>query len=254
MDAYVKQLFPSDSYVLSKTHHFSRFESIILKHIKTIDLDGFDVYGGVFVSDEVVVFGGMTDESNGKIKGMNILNERNGDEYKFPTMVKRLAFDFKSESLFVWCSGSKLYRFKFDNVFNSELKIKDNNHRNGGICISDGILYVIVEKKLIKINLESVEQPLEMCFEINTDCTKLNGLEIDSKTNRLLYTSKQFEVVCTSWDGREIFKYKDECMKLTSSVSVHSEGMIFAGQLSGLIHLISEDRERRRTVLNSATN
>ncbi|XP_076071970.1 uncharacterized protein LOC143043651 [Mytilus galloprovincialis] len=251
INAYVEQLLPSRSSLLSKTHPYRSFDSFVLKHTQTIDLDGFDVYGGVFVSDEVIVFGGKVVESVGKLKAINFLNKRIVAESTFSTKLKRLAFDFESATLCVSCYGSKLYRLNFVNLFKSKINIKNDDHNNGGICILDGILYVIVEETVKKINLENPQQSLEICFETNTDCSKLNGLDIDFKNNRLLYTSKQSEVVCTSLDGREIFKFKDECMKLIVSVSVHSEGIIFAGEPSGLIHLISEDGERRRTVLKS---
>ncbi|CAC5370050.1 unnamed protein product [Mytilus coruscus] len=251
MSAYIKQLFPSDSSVLSKTSPAIGFENVILKHNKTIDLDGFDVYGGVFVSDEVIVIGGKCEESIGKLKAINILNERIVDEHTFSTIVKRLAFDFESESLFLSCYRSKLYRLKFVDAFNSEMNSKDINCRYGGICISDGVLYVIVNKTVKKISLENLQQPLEMCFQTNTNCYHLNGLEIDSKNNRLLYTSENYEVVGTSFDGSKIFRYKDEYMKKTTSLCVHLTGIILVGDESGQIHVISEDGERRRTVLNS---
>ncbi|CAC5391476.1 unnamed protein product [Mytilus coruscus] len=251
MNKYIEQLFPSDSSVLSKTHPFSSFDSIILKYVKAIYLNGFDAYSGVFVSDEVIVVGGKVGKLIGKLKAINISDERIVDECPVLAKVKRLTFDFKSESLFVSCSGSKLYRLKFVNVFNSQMKIKVDNHRNGGICISDGLLYAIIYKTVQKLSLENVKQPLEKCFETNTSCKNLNGLEIDSKNNRLLHTSENSEVVCTSFDGREIFRHKDEHMKETKSVSVHSEGIIFAGDKTGPIHIISEDGRQRRTVLNS---
>lgn len=59
------------------------------------------------------------------------------------------------------------------------------------------------------------------------------------------------EVVCTSFDGREIFKYKDEFMEETTSVSVHSEGIIFVCDETGQIRIISEDGQQSRTVLES---
>ncbi|CAC5423321.1 unnamed protein product [Mytilus coruscus] len=250
MNTYVKQLFPANSSVLSKTYPAICFENVILKHNKTIDLDGFDAYGGVFVSDEIVVIGG-TEKSVGKMKAINILNEKIVDEHTFSTTVKRLAFDFESESLFVSCYGSKLYRLKFVNVFEFKMNMKDDDDYNGGICVSDGVLYVIVDKTVKKFSLENVQDSLDMCFETYTSCIKLNGLEVGSKNNRLLYTSGTNEVVCSSWDGREIFKYKDEYMKETTSLSVHSEGIIFVGDEYGSIHLISKDGEQRLSVLNS---
>ncbi|XP_063416462.1 E3 ubiquitin-protein ligase TRIM33-like [Mytilus trossulus] len=219
-NAFVKQLFPSGSSVLSKTDPLSSFDCILLKHIKTIALKGFDVYGGVFVSDEVIVAGGIVEGFVGKIQAINILDKRIVDEYILPTLVKRLAFDFESESLFLSCYGSNMYRFKFFNAFHSEMNIEDNNQRNGGICISEGTLYVIVEETVQKTSLKNV-QPFKKCFETNTSCRNLNGLEIDSKNNHLLYTSDNSEVVCTSFDGDEIFKYKNEFMEETTSVSVH---------------------------------
>ncbi|CAC5423317.1 unnamed protein product [Mytilus coruscus] len=191
------------------------------------------------------------EESVGKVKAINILNERIVDEHSFSTIVKRLAFDFESESLFVSYYGSKLYRLNFLDAFNSEMKIKDNNHRHGGICISDGVLYVIDGKTVKKISLQNLQQPLEMCFQTNTDCFHLNGLEIDSKNNRLLHTSEKYEVVCTSFDGSEIFKYKDEFMKKTTSLYVHLTGIIVVGDEDGTIHLISEDGCQPRLIFKS---
>ncbi|VDI51975.1 tripartite motif-containing protein 2/3 [Mytilus galloprovincialis] len=249
LNAYVKQLFPSGSSVLSKTDPLSSFDCILLKHIKTIALKGFDVYGGVFVSDEVIVAGGIVEGFVGKIQAINLLDKRIVHEYPLPTLVKRLAFDFESKSLFLSCYGSKMYRFKVSNAFHSEMTIKDNNQRNGGICIYDGTLYVIVEETVQKISLKNV-QLFKKCFETNTSCRNLNGLEIDSKNNRLLYTSENSEVVCTSFDGEEIFKYKDEFMEETTSVSVHSAGIIFLCDEYGQIRIISEDGQQSRTVLN----
>ncbi|CAC5423318.1 TRIM56 [Mytilus coruscus] len=254
MNAYVNQLLPPNSTVLSKTPPLSSFDNVILKHIKTIDLDDFDLYGGVFLSNEVIVSGGKDDDSVGKLKAINISDERIVGECLVSAKVKRLTFDFESESLFVSCYYSKLFRLNFANVFYSAMKIKDDNLRNGGICISEGVLYVIVDNSVKKIKLENIiKDSLEKCFNINTGCScniYLNGLANDSKNNRLLFTSEN-SVVCTLFDGREMFMYKDEHMKDTTSLSVHSEGIIFVGDSSGKIHLISEDGKQRRTVLNS---
>ncbi|XP_076071357.1 uncharacterized protein LOC143042783 [Mytilus galloprovincialis] len=250
INTYVEQLLPSDSSLLSKTHPYSSFDSIILKHIKTIDLNGFKVYGGVFVSDEIVVVGGKVEESVGELKAVDILNEKIIDECSILAKVKRLAFDFESETLFVSCYGSKLYRLNFVNHFSPATNIKDDNNNNGGMCLSNGILYAIVDNTVQKRSLENVQQPLEKCFKTKTNCKNLNSLGFDSKNDRLVYTSEQFEVVCTSFNGREIFKFRDQHMKDTKSVSVHVEGIIFAADESGTIHLVSEDGERRRTVLN----
>ncbi|CAG2252415.1 unnamed protein product [Mytilus edulis] len=254
MNAYVKQLLPSESSVFSKTHPFSSFDSIILKYVKAIDLNDFDVYSGVFVSDEVIVVGGQAalKSSGGQIKNINILNGKIVEEYTYPTVVKRLTFDFESESLFVSCYESKLYHFKLMDVVSREIKIRDSSQNNGGICTSDGILYVIVDKTVQKISFGNLQGLLEICFDTNTSCISINGLEIDSKNNRLLYSSENFEIVCTTLDGREVFKYKDEFMTKTTSLSVHSEGLIFVGDENGSIHLISEDGCRRRTVLKSS--
>ncbi|XP_063413502.1 uncharacterized protein LOC134695942 [Mytilus trossulus] len=251
MNTYIKQLFPTNSSLHSKTLPYSSFDSIILKHIKTIDINGFDVYGGVFVSDNVIVFGGKADESAGKVKAIGIWNEKIIDECSLSTIVKRLTFDVESKSLFISCSDSKILRLKFASLFNSKITIKDGSHFNGGLCILDRALYAIVETTISKLSLENLQKPLEVCFATNTCCLNINGLEIDSKNHRFLYTSAKYEVVCISLDGKDIFKYKDDYMKETRSLSVHPNGIICVGDLSGQIHLISEDGQKRRTILNS---
>lgn len=161
------------------------------------------------------------------------MDEQIIDECPVLAKVKRLTYDIESESLFVSCYNCKLFCFNFVNEFKSEMTIKDDNHNNGGICISDRVLYVIVDNFVMTFGLENIKpDSLEMCFNTDADCTKPNGLAINHKNNRLLYT-------CTSLDDTEIFRYKDKHMKGTTSVSVHSEEIIFVGDSSGTIHLIS---------------
>lgn len=49
---------------------------------------------------------------------------------------------------------------------------------------------------------------------------------------------------------KKIYSYKDDEMKKVTSVTVNSRGLIFAGDETGMVHLISEDGKHRRTILD----
>lgn len=54
----------------------------------------------------------------------------------------------------------------------------------------------------------------------------------------------------TALDGKKLFSYKDDEMKKVISVTVNSRGLMFAGDETGMVHLISEDGKHRRTTLD----
>ncbi|XP_071127400.1 E3 ubiquitin-protein ligase TRIM45-like [Mytilus edulis] len=257
MNEYVKHIFPPNCLLLKKTQPQVCFRNIMLKHNKTIYLGDFNVHGGAFISDDVVVIGGNEGGSNGSIKTINISNEKIICESTFKTTVKRLAYDFESKSLFVSCYESMLFHC-LNNEFTSKIRLKECGLEcnNGDICTFDGVLYVIVDNAIQRLDFTKLKDGIfENCFDTNTKCISLNGLDIDSKNKRLLYTSEDYEVVCTSLEGREIFRYKDNCLKQAQSLAVHSHGFILVadtGETSnGSIHVISEDGKERRTVLHN---
>ncbi|CAC5423316.1 unnamed protein product [Mytilus coruscus] len=257
MNEYIKQIFPPNCLLLKKTRPQICFRNITLKHNKTICLGDFNVHGGAFISDDVVVIGGKEKNSDGLIKAINISIERIICKNIFTTTVKRLAYDFESKSLFVSCYESMLFRC-LNNEFTSKIRLKDRDLEcnNGDICIFEGVLYIIVENAIQRMDFTTLQDGLfEKCFDTDTKCTSLNGLDIDSKNKRLLYTSEDCEIVCTSLEGREIFRFKDECLKQAQSIAVHSDGFILVADTreasNGSIHVISEDGKERRTVLHN---
>ncbi|CAC5423319.1 unnamed protein product [Mytilus coruscus] len=122
MNAYVKQLLPPNSSVLSKIHPFISFDNIILKHIKTIDLHGFDVYCGIFVSDEVV--GGKVGESVGKLKAIHIHDERIVDECPVLAKVKRLTFDFESDPCLFLATDQSCIAYNLSTYLSLKITLK----------------------------------------------------------------------------------------------------------------------------------
>ncbi|CAC5391471.1 unnamed protein product [Mytilus coruscus] len=121
----------------------------------------------------------------------------------------------------------------------------------GATCVFEKNLYVVVDKALQKVGIEKIKEEviLETCFKTNTVCTSLNGLDIDCKNKRVLYTSSAYEVVCASLEGEQIFSYKEKDMKIYC-VAVFSNGEILIGDKSGSVHVLSKDGKQRRTVVN----
>lgn len=172
------------------------------------------------------------------------------DKHSLPKKVKRIAYDYESKSLFVSCYGSKLYRLEFIDKFNSLSTIKDDadNQCNGGVCVSKGILYILNGKAVQKINTNDPEVVFETCFDVNINHYYTNGLAIDSCNKRLFYTSKDYELVCTSLKGDEIFRFKGENIGDIKSVAVSLDSVAFIGRKS--IYSISSDGKKARNVLN----
>ncbi|CAG2252433.1 unnamed protein product [Mytilus edulis] len=257
MKEYVKQIFPQNCSLLKQTKPEICYGNITLKHNKTICLGDFNVHGGAFISDDVVVIGGNEGGSGGLIKAINISNEKMICESTFKTTVKRLAYDFESKSLFASCYESMMFHC-LNKEFTSKIRLKDCGLgcNNGDICTFDGVLYVIVDNAIQRMDFTKLQDGMfEKCFDSDTACISLNGLEIDSKKKHLLYTSEDCEVVCTSLKGREIFRYKDEYLKQAQSLAVHSHGFILVANTgegsNGSIHAISEDGKEGRTVLHN---
>ncbi|CAG2252840.1 unnamed protein product [Mytilus edulis] len=128
-------------------------------------------------------------------------------------------------------------------------RVKNASPYNGGVNIHQHDVYMVVGSEIMKMNLNQ-GSGLKTAFPTDTDCTNLNGLTIDHKKDRLIHTTKDFAVVCTSLDGKPIFSFKDDAMKKVTSVTINSIGLIFAGDETGIVHLISEDGKQRKTLLD----
>ncbi|CAC5370054.1 unnamed protein product [Mytilus coruscus] len=251
---FARQLYPSQSILLDKSTDPLCCSTISLNHIKTVNFKGFAIYGCVFASETIVVLGGREaclGVQKGKIKALNISNGTITSEYSIEETVKSLSYDIESKLLFVSCYDSKLLSVRFAKDFNSQVNLKTMAKNVGATCVFENNLYVVVDKALQKVGIEKVKEEviLETCFKTNTICTSLNGLDFDCKNKRMLYTSSDFEVVCTSLEGEKIFSYKEKAMKIYC-VAVFLHGDILVGDKSGSVHVLSEDGKQRKTVVN----
>ncbi|CAC5396324.1 unnamed protein product [Mytilus coruscus] len=252
-DEFTRLLYPSKSVLLEKSTLPLCYHNISINHSKTVNLKGFTIYGCVFASETIVILGGSETYMGvlkGKIKALDISNGTISSEYFIEETVKRLAYEFESSSLFVSCYGSKLLCLKFVKDFSSQVNLERITESVGGTCVFEKNLYVIVENTVNKVGIEKFKEDviLETCFKTDTVCTSLNGLEIDCKNKRLLYTSSDFGVVCSSLEGHTIFSYKDKNMK-SYCLAIFSQGDILIGDNSGSVHVLSKDGKQRRTVI-----
>lgn len=108
---------------------------------------------------------------------------------------------------------------------------------------------MVVGCEIMKMKLNQGGE-LKTAFSASTDCTALNGLAIDFKSKRLIHTTKDSHIVCSSLDGKKCFDYKDDQMKNVTSVTVNSRGLIFAGDETGIVHMLSDDGKHRKTLLD----
>ncbi|VDI03600.1 Hypothetical predicted protein [Mytilus galloprovincialis] len=252
-DEFTRQLYPSKSALLDKSRHPLSYNNTSFKHNKTVNLKGFTIYGCVFVSETIVVLGGSQtckDVLTGNIKTLDISTGNITSEYIIAETVKRLAYDFQSESLFVSCYSSKLHYLKFVKDFTAHVTLERISESVGGTCVFEKNVYVIVEKAVQKVSIEQLEKDVipQTCFKTDNVCSSINGLEIDSKNKRLLYTSSDFGVVCSSLAGHTIFSYKDKNMK-SYCLAIFSQGDILIGDHSGSVHILSMDGKQKRTVI-----
>ncbi|XP_063443368.1 E3 ubiquitin-protein ligase TRIM71-like [Mytilus trossulus] len=252
-DEFTRQLYPPKSILLDKSRHPLSYNNISFKHNKTVNLKGFTIYSCVFISETIVVLGGSEtckDVLTGNIKTLDISTGKITSEYIIAETVKRLADDFESASLFVSCYGSKLHYLKFVNDFRPHVNLERITESVGGACVYEKNLYVIVEKAVQKVSIEQLEKDVipQTCFKTDDVCSSINGLEIDCKNKRFLYTSPDFGVVCSSLEGHTIFSFKDKNMK-SNCIAIFSQGDILIGDHSGSVYILSNDGKQRRTVI-----
>ncbi|CAG2250650.1 unnamed protein product [Mytilus edulis] len=255
-DELTRQLYPSKSVLLDKSRPPLFYNNISFKHNKTVSLKGFTIYGCVFVSETEVVLGGSEtckDVLTGNIKTLDISTGNITSEYIIADIVKRLAYDFESASLFVSCDGSKFHYLKFVKDFRAHVNLERITKSVGGTCVFEKNLYVIVEKAVQKVSIDTLKNDVipETCFKTDTVFTFLNGLDIDCNNERLLYTSSDFGVVCSSLEGHKIFSYKDKNMK-SYCLAIFSQGDILIGDTNGSVHVLSKDGKKRRTVITKS--
>ncbi|XP_063442717.1 probable E3 ubiquitin-protein ligase MID2 [Mytilus trossulus] len=252
-DEFTRQLYPSKSILLDKSRPPLCYNNISFKRNKTVSLKGFTIYGCVFVSETEVVLGGSEiykDVLTGNIKTLDISTGNITSEYIIADIVKRLAYDFESASLFVSCDGSKFHYLKLVNDVRAHVNLERITKSVGGTCVFENNVYVIVEKIVKKVSIDTLENDVipETCFKTDTVFTFLNGLEIDCKNKRLLYTSSDYEVVCSSLEGHKIFSYKDHNME-SYCLAIFSQGEILIGDINGSVYLLSKDGKKKRTVI-----
>lgn len=108
---------------------------------------------------------------------------------------------------------------------------------------------MVVGWEIMKMDLNE-GSGLQAGCSTDTYCRDLNELIINHKYDRIIHTTKDFAVVYTALDGKKLFSYKYDEMKKVTSVTVNSCGLIFAGDETGMVHLISEDGKHRRTTLD----
>ncbi|CAG2250649.1 TIF1G [Mytilus edulis] len=210
----------------------------------------------VFISETIVVLGGSDtckDVLTGNIKTLDISTGNITSEYIIAETVKRLAYDFQSESLFVSCYSSKLHYLKFVKDFTAHVTLDRITESVGGTCVFEKNLYVIVEKAVQKVSIEQLEKNVipQTCFKTDNVCSSINGLEIDCKNKRLLYTSSDFGVVCSSLEGHTIFSYKDKNMK-SYCLAIFSQGDILIGDTNGSVHILSKDGKKEELLSRNA--
>ncbi|XP_063416460.1 E3 ubiquitin-protein ligase TRIM33-like [Mytilus trossulus] len=199
-NTFDRQLYPSKSILLVKSMPPLCYDNISLKRTKSFSLKAFAIYGCVFASDTIVVLGGREacmGVQKGKVKVLDITNGSITSEYSIEETVKRLSYDIESKSLFISCYDSKLLSVKFAKDLNSPVNIKTMAQNVGATCVFEKNLYVVADNALQKVGIEKAKEEaiLKTCFKTNTDCKSLNGLDIDCKNKRVLYTSSAYEVL-----------------------------------------------------------
>lgn len=218
------------------------FDNINVTHKQTIHLANADLRGGASINDNSIC---ICDSR--KVIALDIPSGKIIAEASVFSP-KRLAFDKKNKVFYISCYSGYFYMIPFKNTFGSLSVLRSGGSYNGGVCLHSGSVYIAVnggiERKVLGTN-----EKLQQIFDGKINCTLLNGLASDKKNNRLIYTSKEYEVVCNSHEGKEIFSYKDGQMRNVTSVTVHSHGLVFAGEEEGHVHVISEDGKQRKTLI-----
>ncbi|XP_063418910.1 uncharacterized protein LOC134701707 [Mytilus trossulus] len=222
------------------------FDSVHLKRKKTVTLYGHVLTGGMCISDQTMV---LCSHTLHKIIVVEISTGNIIAECVFSKNPKRLTYDTKNKTFYISFYGGFFYNVSFDQSFGKQTNIKKQSPYNGGVCIHDNHLYMVVGCEIMKMKLNQGGL-LTTAFSASTDCTELNGLAIDFKSERLIHTTKDSHIVCSSLDGKKCFDYKDDQMKNVTSVTVNSRGLIFAGDETGIVHMLSDDGKHRKTLLD----
>ncbi|XP_076071971.1 uncharacterized protein LOC143043652 [Mytilus galloprovincialis] len=219
-----------------------------LRHKKTMSFE-FNVCA-ICMMDKIILLGGGAEF--GKLSAVNCDTGTCIAKITSQKGIKRLAYDTETLSIFASCYDVHIHMCRLHELeFKSFKEIKIGGQYNGGLCIFDGFVYIIVNEELKKMKIDNQVSGLQKCFDIKTKSYSTSkGLATDGKNKRLLYTSAKGEVVATRTDGSEIFCYKDEHMNFIVSVAVNNQGCIVACDQSGKLHVISEDGKQRKTLLD----
>ncbi|XP_076109296.1 uncharacterized protein LOC143078270 [Mytilus galloprovincialis] len=220
------------------------FDSIRLKKRNIVHHSGHALFGGMCISGQIMVLC-----SSNKLIVTDILTGKIKTEFALPNIAKRITYDTENQTLYISCYNNCFYSVKFDQSFGKQTVLKYASPFNGGVSIHQNNLYMLVGSNIMKMDLNQ-GSGLKTAFLTDTDGRDLNGLTIDHNKDRLIHTTKDFAVVCTSLDGKKIFSFKNDAMQKVTSVTVNSLGLIFAGDETGIVHLISEDGKQRKTLLD----
>ncbi|CAG2252838.1 unnamed protein product [Mytilus edulis] len=162
------------------------FDSIQLNKRKTIHHSGHSLFGGMCISDQLTVL--CTLNSPYKLVVTDISTGTITTECTLLISSKRLACDTENQTFYISLFSNYFYSVKFVQSFGKQTQLKYTSPFNGGICIHNNILYMVVGKEIMKMDLNQGSR-LQTAFPTNTDCIDLNGLAVDHNKDRLIHTT-----------------------------------------------------------------
>lgn len=219
-------------------------------------LSGYDLFGGVCISDQTIALCCKSTSSPGSppcdLIFVDALTGKVTNECYVSNDPKGLAYDTLNKTLYISNSAGYIYSLGCDQPIMQPRNITHTcTQYYGGICLKDNFLYANVGTEIKKMNLNQ-NNGLQPIFSINNNKSNVpsgfNALTIDYKNDRLIHASENSYVKSTSLDGKELFSsYKTGI----TSLVFNSNGFVFAGNKNGYVHVITEDGKEENLVLNN---
>ncbi|CAG2236488.1 unnamed protein product [Mytilus edulis] len=212
-DATVILLRDKEKHKSEFTANNENAEEEAAKFMKLVkdNLNGSNITCGTSISVEYLVLGDEAEKKLHLLKNGTLINST-----AFTGNPKRLCYDYCYSRVFISCHTRELYGAScliFRNEIMKPEKIKFVKEIVGSIFSDNQNIFLVVNNA-IKQFPNSLEGQLTTSFATNTTC-ELNGMDI--LENNIIFTTKDKEIKRANLNGKDIFCYKNETIKIPSA-------------------------------------
>lgn len=230
---------------------YPKFGNIDLKHVKTLCYPSTDVQCGTCLKDEFIAVG-----SRHCGNSLLVINKFSGEllsEIYFEGDCKRICCNESNSRLFISCYNQEMYSA---NVHKDQIhpptKVERVNDFVGGLDAYKKYLYFCIDNSVTKLRIDSESVHTETvynCFTANV-CRGLGGLKVLGKY--IIFITEDKRIKCTDETGNEKFTYNSEEIENPINIVVLPSGLIIVLDSQNGLHVISENGNRSRLLLNGS--